>query len=310
MIALVEQSANLRYRAADNFGNGPNQALHLRFVASYITGSHAYKAGVTHSHGYEGRDTNDGGQPLSYRFNNGIPNQITQRALPIFTKVNVDHSLGAFVQDKWTVRRLTTSYGLRYDYFATSFPEQTLGPTTLTPDRDLRFPARKNLAWHDASPRLGASYDVFGTGRTAAKISLNVPGHTAGGAARRSQTRAGGDSTVLASSYEEVVSKNMLVYQVPLDRYSDTYNGHPLWYVALASGQSYLSLHLMPLYGDKGLARRLADGFRAAGKKLDMGKACIRFKTTDDLAFDVIGRIVATIPPDRWVQIAQAARRR
>lgn len=114
----------------------------------------------------------------------------------------------------------------------------------------------------------------------------------------------------LPAGYEEVVSKNMLVYQVPLERYSDTYNGHPLWFVALASEKSYLSLHLMPIYGDKGLARRLVDGFEAAGKKLDMGKACIHFKTTDDLAFDVIGQIVATIPPDRWVQIAQAARRR
>jgi hypothetical protein len=114
----------------------------------------------------------------------------------------------------------------------------------------------------------------------------------------------------LPAGYEEVISKNMLVYQVPLERYSDTYNGHPLWYVALASEKSYLSLHLMPIYGDKGLARRLADGFQAAGKKLDMGKACIRFKTADDLALDVIGQIVATIPLDRWVQIAKDARRR
>ena len=102
----------------------------------------------------------------------------------------------------------------------------------------------------------------------------------------------------------------MLVYQVPLERYPDTYNGHPLWYVAIASEKSYLSLHLLPVYGDSALARRLADGFRAAGKKLDMGKACIHFKTTDDLAIDVIADIVARIPPDRWVQIAQAARRR
>lgn len=100
------------------------------------------------------------------------------------------------------------------------------------------------------------------------------------------------------------------MYQVPLKRYADTYNGHPLWYVALASEKSHLSLHLMPVYGDKRLARRLADGFQAAGKKLDMGKACIRFKTADDLALDVVGQIVAAIPPERWVQIAQDARRR
>jgi hypothetical protein len=102
----------------------------------------------------------------------------------------------------------------------------------------------------------------------------------------------------------------MLVYQVPLERSGETYNGHPLWYVALASEKSYLSLHLMPVYGDRGLAERLAEGFRAVGKKLDMGKACIHFQRADDLALDVIGEIIAKIPLDRWVEIAQAARRR
>jgi len=114
----------------------------------------------------------------------------------------------------------------------------------------------------------------------------------------------------LPPGYEEVVSKDMLVYQVPLSRYADTYNGHPLWYVALASEKSYLSLHLMPAYGDAALAKRLKDAFRTARKKLDMGKACIHFRKADDLELDAIGEAVASTPLDRWVQIAQAARRR
>ena len=113
----------------------------------------------------------------------------------------------------------------------------------------------------------------------------------------------------LPSGYEEVISKNMLVYQVPLERYSDTYNGHPLWYVALASEKSYLSLHLMPVYGDNRLLARLEEGFRAAGKRLNMGKACIHFANADELALDVIGDIVKAIPVDRWVQIAESRRR-
>lgn len=114
----------------------------------------------------------------------------------------------------------------------------------------------------------------------------------------------------LPPGYEEAVGKNMLVYQVPLQRYPDTYNGHPLWYVALASTKSYLSLHLMPVYGDAAAARRLADGFERAGKTLKMGKACINFAKADNLALDAIAEVVASIPLERWVAVARAARRR
>jgi len=114
----------------------------------------------------------------------------------------------------------------------------------------------------------------------------------------------------LPAGYEEVVSKHMLVYQVPLGRYSDTYNGQPLWYIALASEKSYLSLHLMSIYGDPVQSQRLKDGFRSTGKKLDMGKACIHFENVDDLPSDVVGGIIASMPVDRWIEIAQAARRR
>jgi hypothetical protein len=114
----------------------------------------------------------------------------------------------------------------------------------------------------------------------------------------------------LPRGYEETVSKKMLVYQVPWERYSDTYNGHPLWYIALSNAKSYLSLHLMSVYGDPEQARRLEDGFRTAGKKCDMGKACVRFRSADDLPLDVIGELIASTPVDRWVEIAQTARRR
>ena len=112
----------------------------------------------------------------------------------------------------------------------------------------------------------------------------------------------------MPKGYDEVINKNMLVYQVPLERYSETYNKQPLWYVALASEESYLSLHLMNIYGDTAQARRLKDGFKAAGKKLDMGKACIHFQSADELELDVIGEIVASTPPERWIEIAKAAK--
>lgn len=114
----------------------------------------------------------------------------------------------------------------------------------------------------------------------------------------------------LPAGYEEAVVKRNLVYQVPLARYPDTYNGHALWYVALASQKSYLSLYLMNVYGDPGLAQRLREGFKAAGKKLDMGKSCVHFKRAVDLPLDLIGAIVAAVPPERWVAVAKAVRRR
>jgi hypothetical protein len=114
----------------------------------------------------------------------------------------------------------------------------------------------------------------------------------------------------LPAGYEEVITKNMLVYQVPVAYYGDTYNGQPLWYVALASEKSYLSLHLMSIYGDQAQAQQLKDGFRSAGKKLDMGKACIHFRTADDLPRETIAAVVSSMPMERWVAIAKAARRR
>jgi hypothetical protein len=114
----------------------------------------------------------------------------------------------------------------------------------------------------------------------------------------------------LPPGYKEAMRAGIIVYEVPLERYADTYNGHPLWYAALAAQKNYLTLHLLAAYSSKAVQRQLAAGFRAAGKRLDMGKACIRFRTADDLALDVVGEVVAGTPLEKFVAIAQALRRR
>jgi len=114
----------------------------------------------------------------------------------------------------------------------------------------------------------------------------------------------------LPRGYEEVVEGRMVVYQVPRERAPDTYNGRSLWYAALAARKSYLTLHLMPVYGSPALLKRLQDGFKKAGKKLDIGKACIRYRRADDLALDVIGEVVASVPMEKWIALAAAARKR
>jgi uncharacterized protein YdhG (YjbR/CyaY superfamily) len=110
--------------------------------------------------------------------------------------------------------------------------------------------------------------------------------------------------------YEECISFGLIAWVVPLSRYPDTYNGQPLMYAALGTQKNYLSLYLMGPYGSPELLKKLKEGFAAAGKKLDMGKSCVRFKRADDLDLPTIGRVIAAVPADRWVEIARSARRR
>lgn len=66
----------------------------------------------------------------------------------------------------------------------------------------------------------------------------------------------------------------------------------------------------MTVYGDAKQAAWLRDEFRKAGKRLDMGKACIRFKTADDLPLDAIGHVIASTPVEKYVAIYERSRRR
>jgi hypothetical protein len=110
--------------------------------------------------------------------------------------------------------------------------------------------------------------------------------------------------TILASlppGYEEAFDGRFVSYQVPLATYPDTYNKRPLMYAALANQSGYMALYLLNVYGVPPLRKELEAGFRAAGKKLDMGKSCVRFKKLDDLPLDVIGKMVAATPMKDYV---------
>jgi hypothetical protein len=174
-ITVIEQGGaipNLQFNGTGTYNNTWLANYFWRFATSYVTGSHAFKAGINDSPGYQKTDTYNF-TPLQYRLNNGVPNQITQYATPYFVKNNLDHDLGIFVQDKWTMSRLTVTGGLRFDWFKNSFGEGRLYSGLLVPGRDVTFPEQDNLDWKDITPRMGAVYDLFGTGRTALKVSLN-----------------------------------------------------------------------------------------------------------------------------------------
>lgn len=106
----------------------------------------------------------------------------------------------------------------------------------------------------------------------------------------------------LPRGYEELMQGKFIAYVIPLSRFSRTYNGHPLQYVAIAAQKNYYSLYLMVPYGDRKELAQLQDGFRKAGKKLDMGKSCIRFRKLDDLPLHVIGQSVARISVDDYIR--------
>ena len=114
----------------------------------------------------------------------------------------------------------------------------------------------------------------------------------------------------LPEGYSEEMDFGMIAYVVPLDRYPQTYNGHPLMYAALASQKNYMSLYLMNIYGDPATSQWFTEEFKARGKKLDMGKSCVRFKKLDDLPLDVIGEAIAKTSPAEWIEIYEASRKK
>ena len=114
----------------------------------------------------------------------------------------------------------------------------------------------------------------------------------------------------LPKGYEETMSAGMIAYVIPLARFPKTYNGQPLWYAALASQKSYCSLHLMRAYGDPQQTSMLKEAFARAGKNLDMGKACLRFKRVEDLELDAIGQVIASTSPEQYIAIYEKTRGR
>lgn len=112
----------------------------------------------------------------------------------------------------------------------------------------------------------------------------------------------------LPKGYDETMAFGMIGYGIPLSRYPTTYNGQPLGYVALAAQKNYYALYLMGPYVNGEQGTELAEAFKRAGKKMDMGKSCLRFKSLDDLPLDAIGRVIASTLPEDLIAHYEAVR--
>ncbi len=139
-------------------------------AVSYVTGSHQFKAGFSHKSGYQQIITQENNGALEQQYRSGVPNSVSVAAHPSDAQSKVSHDAGIYLQDRWTVKRLTVNAGVRYEIFvgsvgATSSPAGRFIPARSTPEVQV-WPTFKDWA-----PRFNVVYDLFGNAKTALKAS-------------------------------------------------------------------------------------------------------------------------------------------
>ncbi len=113
----------------------------------------------------------------------------------------------------------------------------------------------------------------------------------------------------LPKGYREEMSYGMIGYVVPHSLYPAGYHCNPklpLPFGGLASQKNYMSLYVMSLYGS--VEQWFREEYRKSGKKQDIGKCCVRFRKLEDLPLDVVGRLIASVPVDKFIEWYEESR--
>src|SRR5690606_26138320 len=111
----------------------------------------------------------------------------------------------------------------------------------------------------------------------------------------------------LPEGVEETINWGMISYEIPLSRYPSTYNKQPLAYIGLAAQKNHYALYLSCCYGPE-QKRAVEEAFAAEGKKIDMGKSCIRFKRLSDLPLEALGQIIGATSVEETIALYEASR--
>lgn len=112
----------------------------------------------------------------------------------------------------------------------------------------------------------------------------------------------------LPDGYEEGILWGMVTWYIPLERYPDTYNGQPLGVAAVASQKRHFAAYLHSIYADPELRSQFEARYRATGKRMDVGKSCVRFRKLDDVPLDLIGWAVSQVGVGEYIERYEASR--